>query len=174
MVERVVLVVDADLPAASDHFVTLGRRGFTVVGGARDQVRLARVPDAAAFRLTVPVMDPVDAEVALSTVHDAVGALAAVVMVVSPGEGKPAAQVAGVSAAMALAMGLGSACLERGVPLHLVGPGAAAVAAWVAELVGMAPRLGLPGVPDEPTRRRDRVVGQARRFAQRVLGGRSS
>ena len=172
MSDRVVLVVDADRPLAHQVVEELGAAGFSVAVGARDQVRLTEVPESSVRRLTVPVMDEVDAEVVLSTVRDAVGTLVAVVVVVSASEGKPEAQVSGVAAAMALSMGLAAACGAAGIPLHVVGPGAAAVVAWVDERLEVSARVGLPVTADESTRRRDRVVQRARRMAQRVLSGR--
>lgn len=172
MSDRVVLVVDADGPLAHEIVEELNAAGFSTAVGARDQVRLAEVPETAVCRLTVPVMDEVDSEVVLSTVRDAVGTPVAVVLVVAPGDGKAEAQVAGVAAAMALSLGLGAACGEAGIPLHVVGPGAAAVLAWVDERVEVLARSGLPIAAEVPARRRDRVVQHARQMVQRVLSGR--
>ena len=169
MSDRVVLVVDADQPLAHEVIEQLVAAGFTVAAGARDQVRLAGVPDAVACQLTVPVMDEVDAEVVLSTVGDALGEPMAIVVVVAPGQGRPESQVAGVAAAMALSIGLGASCGARGIPLHVVGPGAAAVVAWLVERLEVSARVGLPGASDRPLRRRDKVIHRARQLARSVM-----
>jgi len=179
MTKSVVLVADSDLPEGQALAQRLSDRGARVVWGARDQVRLSRVAASDVFCITVPEADAADCAVVLATVVDAMGPLQAVVVPVAIGAGKPAAQVGGVAAAMVLAMGLAEAADAIGVPVHVCGVGAKAVAAWVHERQGVTLSVGLPGdlenledsgtEPVDEPRRRVRVRDRARRLAQRML-----
>ena len=179
-----VLVVDADTAVGRAAVAELTRLGGRCVLGAADQERVGRLADGLP-RVTVAVGDAVDAEVVLTTVADGVGALVAVVVPVPPGSGRPEAVVQPVARAMAMAAGLAEAAGSRGLPVVVVGPGAAAVVAWAREQapqagplhavpevarlveVGVAP---VPQVgPSAPPRRRDRALQLARTLWGRLV-----
>jgi hypothetical protein len=178
------MVVDADLPTGKALCAALAAAGHDVVRGARSQQRLVALPSrGSGLDLTVPVGDPVDGSVILTTVEDAVGGLDAVVVPVAAIAGKVQSRARTVSEAMALAEGLCAAAAGMDLPVFLVGVGAPAVQAFVVESVAESGRIVV--VEDAPSliqalhgphapRRRARWRFRARRLVKRVFEERSS